>query len=896
MRRFAILCVPLLTLALTPTPHLQAQSPIIAGAHSAAPAGAGATHAAQEAPRAPLKRPVTLRLVDAPLAQALEEIARSAGLNLGYPAELVPAGARVTLDVQGRPAGEVLATALRGTDLELRTTRSGHATLVRRPRGAPSQPSTGTVTGRVTSAETGAALAGASVRVEGTALGTLTDGSGNYRLEVEAGIRTIAASMIGHTPGRARIDVSAGTVTAHDFVLAAAALPLDEVIVTGTMIPTSVRAIPTPITVITAEQIQQRNYQRVDQIFRGDVPGAMAWDNGSLGYSSNIIVRGADAIASASTVKTFIDGIEVADARFLATIDPESIERIEITRGPQASTIYGSGATSGVMQIFTKKGSTESAGPRLEAKVSLGAVQSHYAKTTLSQDHSASLRGGSDAFSYNLGGSYSYRGEFVDEHFSRNPSLFGAARTIQGPLSAEFSTRYATKTFGWPSHPVFRDLGYSPWVAPYYQEDAISQATNGVRALYRSSDRLQHELTVGHDQTIWTSRNTRPRLRTPTDTLYRLQDSRIGKVSVGFNSSLSVPIREIAEAVVVAGFDQWTYEMSGYATARAPRTSGLSIAPDAIALSNQRYGNRGFFAQVRTDLWNRTFLTGGVRAETSDNYGEDLGVTLSPRIGFAQTFEFGGLTAKLRSAYGESTRPPAPHQRQFQASPTGTVLANAALGPERQVGGEAGVDLYLRGTASLTFTYYHQTAHDLIDISLLDATTSPRTVQYQNLGRVRNAGVEVQATYSTAPLRLSAQYSTIDSRVVQLAEGYRGSYRPGERMRGVPFSSAGFSTTLTPWRGTTVGGQVKHAGRHIDLGLRSLYGAIAERRFTGNTADYYVTYPAFTKADLSFTQAVRAGLSMHVSIDNLTNSRAIEQNDLFLLPGRITTVGFRATL
>src|SRR5207244_5051475 len=127
--------------------------------------------------------------------------------------------------------------------------------------------------------------------------------------------------------------------------------------VTGTVVPTERKAIPTPISVVTSEDIERLNLQRVDQVFRGTVPGAIAWEQGpGNDYYSSVAVRGASALSIVPSVKTFIDGVEVAYPNGIATIDPNSIDRIEITRGPQASTLYGAGALSGVMQIFTKKG------------------------------------------------------------------------------------------------------------------------------------------------------------------------------------------------------------------------------------------------------------------------------------------------------------------------------------------------------------------------------------------------------------------------------------------------------------------------------------------------------------------------------------------------------------
>src|SRR5690606_40987122 len=73
-----------------------------------------------------------------------------------------------------------------------------------------------------------------------------------------------------------------------DFALEPNASVLDEVVVTGTVVATERKAIPNPITVITAEDIEKRGITRVDELLRGGVPGVIAGDLGSLSYSADV--------------------------------------------------------------------------------------------------------------------------------------------------------------------------------------------------------------------------------------------------------------------------------------------------------------------------------------------------------------------------------------------------------------------------------------------------------------------------------------------------------------------------------------------------------------------------------------------------------------------------------
>src|SRR5205823_4840672 len=107
--------------------------------------------------------------------------------------------------------------------------------------------------------------------------------------------------------------------------------------------------------------------------------------------------------------------------------------RVEILRGPQGSTIYGSDASGGVLQIFTKKGQAGLAAPRLNVTMSAGEIQSAWVgKTTVQQDHALELVGCGPDMSYRLGASYFGQGAWLPDLQTHNNSLTGGLRTRQG--------------------------------------------------------------------------------------------------------------------------------------------------------------------------------------------------------------------------------------------------------------------------------------------------------------------------------------------------------------------------------------------------------------------------------------------------------------------------------
>src|SRR5687767_14641869 len=242
-----------------------------------------------------------------------------------------------------------------------------------------------------------------------------------------------------------------------DITLDVSANALEQVVVTGTVVATELKAVPSAITVVTAKQIEERGITKIDQLFRGDIPGLFAQNQGSamgalLDEVTTMFSRGATALSSASAgtsfgtnpIKTYVDGIELADAKYLSQIDPKSIERIEIVTGPQASTIYGSNAINGVMQIFTKRGSTPR--PQLSLSLLSGWVENNFSSARTPQhDYSAQLTGVEGRFSYNAGGSWNYVGPWTPAKQSTRTGGFGGAKldlpTAAGRVTADMILR-----------------------------------------------------------------------------------------------------------------------------------------------------------------------------------------------------------------------------------------------------------------------------------------------------------------------------------------------------------------------------------------------------------------------------------------------------------------------
>ena len=131
---------------------------------------------------------------------------------------------------------------------------------------------------------------------------------------------------------------------------------LNEIVVSATRTETPYYNVASSVSIITAEQISQKQYSSVVDLLR-EIPGVTIIQQGGPGKLSYVYLRGTNS----NHTLVLVDGIEMNDpsspnnAFDFSFLNTHDIDKIEIVRGPQ-STLYGSEALAGVISIFTKNG------------------------------------------------------------------------------------------------------------------------------------------------------------------------------------------------------------------------------------------------------------------------------------------------------------------------------------------------------------------------------------------------------------------------------------------------------------------------------------------------------------------------------------------------------------
>lgn len=214
------------------------------------------------------------------------------------------------------------------------------------------------ITGTVTS-ERGDPLGGATVIVNSTNFGASAATNGVYSITISANaVRgqtvTLTARYLGFRPVTREITLTAGSQE-QNFTLTPDPLRLDELVVTGVSEATSTKKLTFAVGRVSEAQLQEVPGTSALGALAGKVAGVKVQNaTGEPGNAPNIRLRGATSIGGRQDPLIIVDG--VITRATLADIAGEDIERIEVVKGAAASSLYGSDAANGVINIFTKRG------------------------------------------------------------------------------------------------------------------------------------------------------------------------------------------------------------------------------------------------------------------------------------------------------------------------------------------------------------------------------------------------------------------------------------------------------------------------------------------------------------------------------------------------------------
>ena len=486
---------------------------------------------------------------------------------------------------------------------------------------------------------------------------------------------------------------------------------MDETVVTATRTETPVRELGVSTTVITREEIEERQAVDAQDVLR-TVPGFNISRTGGRGGTTSLFPRGGEN----NFTKVLIDGVSVnlggGDFNFGA-LQTANFERVEIVRGPQ-SALYGSDAIGGVINFITKPGEGK---PSVQASTANGT----YLKGDKNYigEHSVSFTGGNEWIGASLGYARIDDNGFLDvNHEYWNNTYSGRVDTFPAKdLSFTFTGRYEDSKFKFPTG----DAGdkFSP-LDPN-QDIERDDWVGGINGQYQMLSWLEHNVLLGYHYNEEDFNDPEDAEADPFGAFF--SETEETRWSIDYHFNIRYPETETVHSIFTAGFEYFDEDYD-------QKTRSIFLGFESEGDLDEDRDNWGYYAQEQLSLFNRLHLTAGARYEDNSEFGNEF----VPRGSVA--YEILETGTVLRGAAGKGFKTPTFTEQFAQGFATG----NPDLDPEKSYSWEVGVDQVLFDN-KLVFgaTYFYQKFDDLITF-INNPDPEP---DFENIQEAESQGIEL---------------------------------------------------------------------------------------------------------------------------------------------------------
>jgi outer membrane cobalamin receptor len=660
-------------------------------------------------------------------------------------------------------------------------------------------------------------------------------------LEGPSGARTLLTGPEGRfraadlAPGEYSVDVEApGFVLspeptvrvesgeAHlDLVLSPAPVR-EEVVVTATRGEAAASTLGVSVTALDAERIREREAPSSLTLLE-EVPGIATARTGGWGSQASAFVRGGES----RYARILVDGVPVNQPGGLFDFGsalPLELETVEVVRGATSS-LYGSDALAGTMQIVTRRAGIGAA-PGLLAEADAGSFGWKRGQLGTS--------GRSGSLDWNLGVlRLDTDNEVPNNAFEETAAAFSGGARFGEASDLRLVLRFEDSTLGTPGQTAFGrpDLDASferqDWTAGASFRHAGASVTHVGRIGFAATGQLSLDPEDSGTFTPRAGDRTAPFPFSdfPNPDGYQNDSDRL---SLGYQAE----IRAGASNIVTAGLD-------------LERETG-DIGNRAEPLLSPERTNFGAYAQDRLSLGGRAFFTLGARVERNDSFG----TRFVPRGAVAFRLRGGPDATTLRASAGAGIKEPT-FLESFGIS--FFARGNPDLEPERSRTYDLGVEQWLfGGKLRAEATAFHHEYLDQIAYFVVDFDTFEGS--YTNLGKTRARGVEL--SFDAAPVKglaLSAQYAFLDGEVLVSSSDFDPVYAAGQPLLRRPRHQGSLSV------------RAEHGRVSGGLSLR-LVGERADSDFLGIGL---TENPGYARVDARLRVVLIGGLEAFVVAENL---------------------------
>jgi TonB-linked SusC/RagA family outer membrane protein len=496
-----------------------------------------------------------------------------------------------------------------------------------------------------------------------------------------------------------------------DFALRSEAIALEGVVVTGTAGSARRREVGNSVSQINAAQLDNAPIVDVSDMLMARATGVtVQMNSGQVGVGSSIRLRGNNSIAMGNNPLIYVDGVRVRNwgtqyqdeaghsSAPLGDINPDDVERIEVIKGAAASTLYGTEASGGVIQIFTKRGAAGS--PAWTANVDYGFNEMGHVgpkeiehglwmndctSATLDDDgnvaypnacpfgtwldrgfiqkYNLSVRGGSPQSNYYLSARWEDErgviktGDFGEDEGQKSWSLRGNfGFNPRDDLTIRFNSAFLHKNTdffpdgdnaeGFLLNVMRNDAGYTP-----DEEDGLilgmrlmtltDHLTTGMNLTFTPREGMSHRLNVGLDwaQNIYEEEHPYEYWRVPLGNR-EVDQYLTRRLTFDYAGNWDMAFGQSFTSQTSWGgqlYDDFRHQVNAFGNDFAgPGDKEIDSAARTSASETRRsITNGGFFIQEMVGWQDKLFLTAGLRVDGHSSFGTDFGWAPYPKVAVA---------------------------------------------------------------------------------------------------------------------------------------------------------------------------------------------------------------------------------------------------------------------
>ncbi|KPK87404.1 hypothetical protein AMJ80_12165 [bacterium SM23_31] len=481
----------------------------------------------------------------------------------------------------------------------------------------------------------------------------------------------------------------------------------EEIVITATRTETPYKEIASSITVITKEEIENKQQNLLLDFLRA-VPSLDVAQSGGPGKTTSVFIRG----AKSEHTLVLIDGVEANDpvspsrSFDFATFTTDNVERIEILRGPQ-STLYGSDAIAGVINIITKKGIGK---PAFFFSTEGGTFNTF--------KNSAGITGGNERFNYALnsvifdtdGISSAKKDDGNNEKDGHKSTVYSARLGIETSDNSNIDVilRYLD------THTNIDNFGGTGGDDPNNIQNS-KQLFLRAEGRYLSTKKMWEQIFGFSLSALKRKNNNDVDADHPADLSYETYKGKLLK----FDWQNNIYLNE--NNIVTIGVETEKEK------ANSDYYSESSWGPFSSTLGNKSMRTTGIFIQEQIAINKAFFATVGVRVDDHNKYGRVTTHRITPAYLFNKT----GL--KIKATYGTGFKSPTLYQLYSQ-------YGDENLKPDKSKGWDIGLEQYFfNDKFEIGGTYFQSKFDNMIDF---DTGTST----YKNFGEAESKGVEIYSS------------------------------------------------------------------------------------------------------------------------------------------------------